>query len=55
MSVKVNVYNFKRAESDNYFSKFTQNNVLATFVHLREPTAIDKQDAEGRPGLPSGE
>ncbi len=44
MSSRVNVDNFKRAESDNYFRKFMQNDALGTFVHLREPTNIDKQD-----------
>jgi hypothetical protein len=44
MSVKVNVDNFKRAESDAYFNKFTQNDLLGRFAHRREPTDIDKQD-----------
>ncbi len=44
MSVKVNVDNFKRAESDTYFSKFAQNDVLGKFAHRREPADIDKQD-----------
>jgi hypothetical protein len=44
MSERVNVDNFKRAESDNYFSKFTKDGQLGTFAHRREPAAIDKQD-----------
>jgi hypothetical protein len=44
MSVKVNVDNFKRAESDTYFSKFAQNDLLGTFAHRREPANIDQQD-----------
>jgi hypothetical protein len=44
MSEKVNVDNFKRAESDTYFSKFVKDSGLGKFAHRREPTAIDKQD-----------
>jgi hypothetical protein len=44
MSEKVNVDNFKRAESDNYFSKFTKDGGLGKFAHRREPAAIDRQD-----------
>jgi len=35
---------FKRAESENYFSKFTKDRGLGTFAHRREPANIDKQD-----------
>jgi len=44
MSVKVNVDNFRRAESDTYFTKFAQDGLLGKFFHRREPTDIDKQD-----------
>ena len=41
---RVNVDNFKRAESHHYFKKFTSAAGLAKFAHFREPTPIDKQD-----------
>jgi hypothetical protein len=44
MSEKVNVDNFKRAESDTYFSKFAKDGGLGKFAHRREPASIDKQD-----------
>ena len=44
MSERVNVDNFKRAESDTYFTKFVTEAGLGRFSHRREPTAIDKQD-----------
>jgi hypothetical protein len=41
---RVNVDNFKRAETDNYFSKFVaEAGGLARFQHAREPVPIDKQ------------
>lgn len=40
----VNVDNFKRAETDAYFSKFVAQGGLAKFGHARELTPIDKQD-----------
>jgi hypothetical protein len=43
MAERVNVDNFKRAESHHYFRKFISAGI-GTFGHLREPTAIDKQD-----------
>lgn len=44
MSERVNVDNFKRAESHNYFSKFVKECGLGTFGHRREPATIDRQD-----------
>ena len=44
MSERVNVDNFKRADSHNYFKKFAAGGGIGKFGHLREPTAIDKQD-----------
>jgi hypothetical protein len=44
MSERVNVDNFKRAESHNYFSKFVKEVGLGKFGHRREPAAIDRQD-----------
>ena len=42
---RVNVDNFKRAETDNYFSKFVKDNGnLGSFRHAREAAPIDKQD-----------
>jgi hypothetical protein len=42
---RVNVDNFKRAETDNYFSKFVKDNGnLGSFRHSREAASIDKQD-----------
>jgi hypothetical protein len=42
--IKVNVDNFKRAESDTYFAKFAKEGSLGTFQHAREPVPIEKQD-----------
>lgn len=39
MSEKVNVDNFKRAETDNYFGKFVKDSGLGTFAHRRAPAA----------------
>jgi hypothetical protein len=44
MSVRVNVDNFKRAESHHYFRKFVGDAGVGVFGHLREPTPVDKQD-----------
>lgn len=44
MSERVNVDNFKRAESDNYFARFVKDGGLGTFGHRREPANVDKQD-----------
>ena len=44
VSERVNVDNFKRAESDTYFSKFVKDGALGRFGHRREPATIDKQD-----------
>lgn len=41
---RVNVDNFKRAETDTYFAKFVKAGALGKFVHAREPAPIDKQD-----------
>jgi hypothetical protein len=41
---RVNVDNFKRAESDTYFAKFVKDGSLGKFNHAREPVPIDKQD-----------
>jgi len=41
---RVNVDNFKRAETDMYFSKFVKDSGgLAKFSHAREPAPIDNQ------------
>lgn len=40
---RVNVDNFKRAESDNYFSTFVRESGLGKFSHERMPVPIDKQ------------
>lgn len=42
--VKVNVDNFKRAETDTYFAKFAKDRGLGRFQHAREPVPIEKQD-----------
>lgn len=44
MSQRVNVDNFKRAESHHYFAKFAQGGEMGTFNHIRQPTPIDTQD-----------
>jgi hypothetical protein len=44
MSERVNVDNFKRAETDRYFGSFLKGSTLGKFAHRREPAAIDKQD-----------
>jgi hypothetical protein len=44
MSERVNVDNFKRAESDTYFSKFVKDGGLGKFAHRRAAAEIDKQD-----------
>src|SRR5262245_46000132 len=44
MSVRVNVDNFKRAESHHYFKKLAGDTGVGVFGHRREPAAIDKQD-----------
>ena len=36
--------NFRRAETDLYFSRFVKDGGLGKFVHNREPTPIDDQD-----------
>jgi hypothetical protein len=41
---RVNVDNFKRAETDTYFGKFVKDAGLGIFAHRRVPAAIDKQD-----------
>ena len=40
---KVTVFNFARAESDNYFANYVKQGAFGKFLHLREPTPIDKQ------------
>ena len=41
----VNVDNFKRAETDNYFGKYAKDNQgVGSFRHAREAVAIDRQD-----------
>lgn len=40
----VNVDNFKRAESDLYFSKFVKGGSFGKFLHVREPVPVEKQD-----------
>ena len=42
--MRVNVDNFKRAETDNYFRKYVEEGGLGKFSHAREPTPIDRQD-----------
>lgn len=42
--VPVNVDNFKRVESDLYFSKFVKDGAFGKFVHAREPVPVEKQD-----------
>ncbi|WP_082526072.1 DUF1254 domain-containing protein [Brevundimonas sp. Root1279] len=44
MSLIVNADNFVRAETDNYLVGFAKNGALGTFVHVREPASIEKQD-----------
>jgi len=44
MTQRVNVDNFKRAESDNYFAKFAREGGIGRFNHAREAVAIEKQD-----------
>ena len=44
MSIRVNVDNFKQAESHHYFSAFVAKVGLGVFEHRRAPTPIDKQD-----------
>src|SRR5262245_27219841 len=44
MSARVNVDNFKRAESHHYFKTFVGDVGIGVFGHRREPAAIDKQD-----------
>jgi hypothetical protein len=44
LGVRVNVDNFKRAESDSYFSKFTRDGMIGQFSHKRGPAPIEKQD-----------
>jgi hypothetical protein len=41
---RVNVDNFKRAESDTYFAKFVKDGSLGKFQHAREPVPVEKQD-----------
>lgn len=41
---RVTVDNFKRAESDLYFSSFVDGGAFGAFVHARTPTPIDQQD-----------
>lgn len=41
---RVNVDNFKRAESDTYFAKFVKDGSLGKFNHAREPVPVEKQD-----------
>jgi len=41
---RVNVDNFKRAESDTYFAKFVKDGSLGEFQHAREPVPVEKQD-----------
>lgn len=40
---RVTVDNFKRAETDSYFSRFVALGNLAKFAHVREPARIDDQ------------
>jgi len=44
MSERVNVDNFKRAESHHYFKSFVGHAGVGVFDHRRQPTPIDKQD-----------
>src|SRR5262245_16871811 len=44
MSVRVNVDNFKRAESHHYFKKFIAGAGVGVFEHRREPVLIEEQD-----------
>jgi hypothetical protein len=40
----VTLKNFARAESDSYFAKSGKMGAFGKFMHIREPTPIDKQD-----------
>ncbi len=40
----VNAFNFSRAETDMYFSRFVSKGGFGKFDHTRTPTPIDKQD-----------
>ena len=42
--VPVTVDNFDRAESHRYFRRYLSLGSLGAFVHIRQPTPIDKQD-----------
>ena len=42
--VPVTLKTFARAESDTYFAKTVKMGGLGKFIHIREPTPIDKQD-----------
>jgi hypothetical protein len=41
---KVRVFNFARAETDNYMATYVKQGALGKFVHIRQPTPIEKQD-----------
>ncbi len=41
--IHVNVDNFKRAETNNYFAKFAKDGALGKFLHARELAPIDNQ------------
>ena len=43
-TIPVTADNFRRAETDLYFSNFVKDGGLGKLVHRREPTAIDDQD-----------
>lgn len=44
-TVKVNAFNFPRAETDNYFARFAKlAGGIAQWYHIRVPTPLDKQD-----------
>ena len=41
---QVTVFNFVRAESDMTFDRYVRQGALGSFVHIRQPVPIDRQD-----------
>jgi hypothetical protein len=39
----VTAFNFTRAETDNYISKYVEQGAFGKFIHFRAPVAIDRQ------------
>lgn len=42
--IPVTAFNFARAESDLYFTRFVKDGAFGKLVHVREPAPIEKQD-----------